>query len=63
MLLNTNGHDVTKMHDEIRSSMHPKEWERVRPEVVADLREVLTPNREHIGKMFQIGTRAKHNLG
>lgn len=63
MLLNQNGHDVTKMHDEMRASMHPKKWDAVRPEIVADLREVLTPNREHCGKMFKLGERAKHNLG
>ena len=59
MLLNTNGHDVTKTHDELRASMHPKQWEKVRQEVVADLREVLTPNREHVGKMFKLGERAR----
>ena len=59
MLLNQQGHDVTKTHDEMRASVHPKQWEKVRPEVVADLREVLTPNREHTGKMFRLETRAR----
>ena len=59
MLLNPLGHDVTKMHDELRSTMHPKQWEKVRPEVVFGLREVLSPNREHVGKMFKLGERAR----
>ena len=63
MLLNQKGHDVTMMHDQIRASMHHKEWEKIRPEVVRDLREDLQPGRSHAGKMFQIGERAKHNLG
>lgn len=52
MLLNKDGVDVTK-----RVPVHFKS-DRERVAVLTELREVLTPNREHCGKMFRIEERA-----
>lgn len=53
MLLNQDGVDVTKRVPERFKN------ERERIAALAPLREVLTPNREHCGKMFRIEERAK----
>lgn len=52
MLLNKEGVDVTK-----RVPVHFKN-ERERLATLAELIEVLIPNREHCGKMFRIEERA-----
>ena len=66
MLIDNNtGKDVTQIHDQLRASMHPKKWAEMRPYLpcITDSREVLEPTHHRVGKMFQLGQRAKHNLG
>ena len=58
MLLNAQGKDVTK--DIIRMKReHPKHYRDCKAEILAPLREVLTPHHRGQGDMFSIGTRAR----
>jgi hypothetical protein len=58
MLLNAQGKDVTKEVEAMKRD-HPKHYRDGRAEILAPLKEVLTPAHRGQGKMFRIETRAR----